>query len=167
MNLDLSLLGWLHTSLSVGALVAGAIVLLDRKGTSRHRSIGKIYVLLLSLVSVTALGIYRQGPFWFPHWFAVAALVTVAVGFLCAHFKRPDRIWLPGHLTSMVVSYWLLIGGGVNEAFLRVAVLRALAPSVQTSPVVGMTHLAAMVIFALLAIYFNIRYWRRDRRLSV
>jgi Predicted membrane protein (DUF2306) len=168
MNLDLSLIGWIHTAFSIAALVTGGFVFLDRKGTSRHRSVGKVYVLVLSLVNFTALGIYRQGTFWFPHWFAVAALVTIAVGFSCAHFKRPETFWLPGHLTSMVVSYWLLIGGSVNEVFLRVAALRAIAPNVQASPIVGMTHFTVMVFFAILAAYFNIRYWRNNgRRASV
>jgi hypothetical protein len=64
----------------------------------------------------------------------------------------------------MAASYWLLIGGGVNEVFLRVAALHAMAPNVRTSPIVGTTHFAAMVFFALLGAYFNIRYWRSSRR---
>jgi hypothetical protein len=54
----------------------------------------------------------------------------------------------------------------VNEIFLRVAVLRAVAPNVPNSPVVGMTHFWVMVLFALLGAYFNIRYRRGGSRIE-
>lgn len=55
----------------------------------------------------------------------------------------------------MVASYYMLIGSGVNEMFLRVDVLRRLAPVLSNSRVVDMTHFAVMVLFAILIAYFN------------
>jgi hypothetical protein len=114
--------------------------------------------------SLTALGIYNNGVFFFPHWFAVAALIAIAIGFACARLRRPRTTWRNAHLTCMVASYYMLIGGGVNEVFLRVAVLHAMAPDVLHSPLVGMTHFVVMVIFAGLIAYFNVRYRSRARR---
>ena len=62
------------------------------------------------------------------------------------------------HLTCMLASVYILVGGGVNEVFLRVSVLRRLVPNLN-SPIVGMTHLAVTVSFTMLIVYFNIREW--------
>jgi dienelactone hydrolase len=102
--------------------------------------------------------------FYFPHWFALAALIAITIGFICIRLRRPKAYWLNAHLTCMVASYYLLIGGGVNEVFLRVGVLHAMAPDVLNSHLVGMTHFAVMAAFAILLAYFNISY-RRSRAL--
>jgi uncharacterized membrane protein len=163
MNLDLYPIGWVHTLASLIALVAGAIVLVRPKGTSAHRLRGRIYVLAMIATCLTSFAIYRLEKFWFPHWFAVASLVVATIGFAFAHFKRP-RIWVHLHLTCMIASYYMLIGGGVNEVFLRVHALRRLVPDVTNSPLVGMTHFAMMIVFALLIATFNASLlWRRPR----
>jgi uncharacterized membrane protein len=161
MNLDLSLLGWAHTVASLCAVATGAIVLAGLKGTSRHRFFGWLYLVSVIATSLTALGIYRRGVFYFPHWFGIAALAAVAIGLLCVGLRRPKTFWINGHLTGMVASYYILIGGAVNEAFLRIDILRAMAPDVLNSPLVGMTHFAVMAAFAILVAYFNVRYRRR------
>src|ERR1700704_5411272 len=120
MNLDLSLLGWAHTLACLCALATGAIVLTGPKGSSQHRSFGRLYLISMLVTNLTALGIYRRGVFYFPHWFGVAALIAITIGFVCVRVRRPRAYWLNAHLTCMVASYYMLIGGGVNEVFLRV-----------------------------------------------
>jgi uncharacterized membrane protein len=154
MNLDLYPIGWLHTAFSILALAAGAVVLVRPKGTPVHKLRGRIYVLALIATCLTSFAIYRLGKFWFPHWSGVAALILVAAGFAFAHYKRL-RGWMHLHLTCMIASYYTLIGGGVNEAFVRVDALRNLAPNPLNSPLVGLTHFALMIVFALLIAWFN------------
>lgn len=161
MNLDLSLLGWTHTLACLCALATGAIVLTGPKGTSQHRSFGRLYLISMLVTNLTALGIYRRGVFYFPHWFGVAALIAITIGFVCVRVRRPRAYWLNAHLTCMVASYYMLIGGGVNEVFLRVGVLHAMAPDILNSRLVGMTHFAVMAAFVILLAYFNVRYRRR------
>lgn len=79
MNLDLYPIGWVHFVASLVALAAGAVVLVRPKGTPVHRVRGRVYVVALVITSITALGIYRSGVFFFPHWFGIAALVAVAL----------------------------------------------------------------------------------------
>jgi uncharacterized membrane protein len=144
-------------------LAAGAVLLGGPKGTARHRSVGRLYLVLMLVTNITALGIYQRGVFYFPHWFAVAALIAITIGFVCVRLRRPRAYWRNAHLTCMVASYYMLIGGGVNEVYLRINVLHALAPDVLHSPLVGTTHLVVMIIFATLIAYFNVRYWSRPR----
>ena len=60
-------IGWLHTALAFGALAVGAAVAFDRKGTARHRWLGRIYGGLILAVNGTAFMMYelfgRVGPF--------------------------------------------------------------------------------------------------------
>jgi uncharacterized membrane protein len=162
MNLELSPIGWLHTLASLVALGAGAVVLVRPKGTATHRLRGKIYALALVATCLTSFAIYRQGKFWFPHWFGVAALIVVAAGVAFAHYKRP-RGWMHLHLTCMVASYYMLIGGGVNEVFVRVDALRRLIPNFFNSSLVGLTHFAVLLLFAILIGYFNAALLLRAR----
>jgi len=154
MNLEMSLLGWLHSLLSVMALASGLANILMPKGTSLHRRIGQIYVISLIAVCVTSLGVYSLHKFWFPHWTALITLFLIAVAWSAARFKWPRRGWKYIHLTAVLVSYYMLIGGGVNEAFLRVDALHRLggpsAESVLASPALGLTHFAVMGVFVLL-----------------
>jgi uncharacterized membrane protein len=163
MNLDLSWLGWAHMAACLCALTAGAMVLVAAKGTPRHRVIGRLYLVSMLATNISALCIYRRGVFFFPHWFAVAALIAITIGFASVRLRRPKAYWRNVHLTCMVASYYMLIGGGVNEIFLRISVLHAIAPDVLHSPIVGMTHLVNMAVFAILIAYFNVRYWSRRR----
>ena len=164
MNLDMSGLGWVHTVTCLCALAIGAIVLGGPKGTALHRSVGRLYLVSMLATNLTALCIYQNGVFFFPHWFAVAALIAITIGWVCVRFRRPRTYWRNAHLTCMVASYYMLIGGGVNEVFLRVGALHAMAPDVLHSRLVGTTHFAVMMISAALIAYFNVRYWNRARR---
>ena len=146
MNHDLLPLGWVHLVASFAALAIGALVLLCPKGTPAHKRRGRVYAVALLVTNVTALGIYRRGIFFFPHWLAIAALIVTTVGVLAAHFKVPRRAWLHVHLTCLLTSLYLLVGGGVNEAFLRVDALHRLAPTLN-SPAVGLTHLTLQIVF--------------------
>jgi hypothetical protein len=85
----------------------------------------------------------------------------VTVGILAAHFKVPRRAWLHMHLTCLLTTLYLLVGGGVNEVFLRVDGLHRLAPTLN-SPAVGLTHRGVAMVFWALVVYFNAMVLRRS-----
>ena len=163
MNLDLFALGWVHLGASLAALAAGFLVLLRPKATPAHKRRGRVYALTLLVTTVTALGIYRRGVFFFPHWLAIAALIVMTAGVLAAHFKIPQKAWLHVHLTCLLASLYILFGGGVNEVFIRVDALHRLAPTLLNSRVVELTHLGAIMVFLALVVYFNAVVLRRSR----
>jgi uncharacterized membrane protein len=163
MNLDLFPLGWVHLVASLTALTVGMLVLLRPKGTPVHKRRGRVYALALLVTSSTALGIYRRGIFFFPHWLAIAGIVVTKAGVLSAHFKIPQKAWLHLHLTCLLTSLYILAGGGVNEMFLRVDVLRRLAPTLNYR-VVGLTHLGVIILFLALIGYFNAALLRESRK---
>ena len=153
-DLDLFPLGWAHLVASLTALAVGMLVLLWPKGTLVHKRRGRVYALALLVTGGAALGIYRRRIFFFPHWLALAALIVTTAGVLAAHFQKPRKAWLRLHLTCLLTSLYILVGGGVNEMFLRVDVLRRLAPTLN-SPAVGLTHFGVIIVFLALIGYFN------------
>ncbi len=155
MNLDLSLLGWAHSLACLAALAFGPAAFLQRKGRAPHIALGRGYLVAMLAVNATALGIYRRHIFWFPHWFAVAALACLALAYVAVRLKRPRRGWVHLHLTGMLASYYVLVGGGVNEVYLRVDALRPLVAATHGA-VVGITHMIVIATFAALIAAVNL-----------
>ncbi len=153
IDLDFGMLGWVHMLACLVAMGAFVPAMLARKGSPRHRASGKLYALAYAALSVTSLGIYSQQRFWFPHWLALAGLAVLGVGYLAVRLK--PKGWRYVHLGAMLLSAYNLFGGAVNELFLRVTPLRAIAgPSILASPVVGMTHGIVMLVFVLTIAFY-------------
>jgi len=62
-----------------------------------------------------------------------------------------------------LTSFYILIGGGVNEVFLRVDVLRRLAPTLD-SPAVGLTHFGLIIVFLALIGSLNALLLQESRK---
>jgi uncharacterized membrane protein len=152
VNLTMSVIGWFHTAACVLALALGASMSVAPKGTPRHRRWGDGYVAAILFASFTSLTIYTRHHFTAAHWFAVMAIVTAGAGFALGRWHGKGEAWKYGHLTCMILSYYVLIGGGVNEVFLRVSTLR---PVFFNKPqVVGETHGLVMLVFLTLILGF-------------
>ncbi len=184
---DISALGWFHAIACLIALAAGAWNLALPKGTATHKRVGYAYLAAMLVLNVSAFWIYKfdidgfrpfhAAPHVFGlfHWFAVAALVFIAIGWYAA--RHQDRaFWAYTHPVMMLLSYYDLVGGGINEAFTRIDPLRAILiqsarsarPGAQP-PVIGMTQTAWMALILVLIIYFlaKVALTRRNARPAV
>jgi len=66
----MSTLGWVHLTFGAVALLAGTAVVLLRKGTRWHRTMGHVYLTNMVALNVSALFIYRLfGRFGHPQCF--------------------------------------------------------------------------------------------------
>lgn len=152
MNLSMSVIGVFHTLACVLALGVGAYLMAWRKGTPRHRKLGDLYTAAILFASVSSLTIYTRHAFTMAHWFAVIAIVFAGAGFALGRWHGKGGAWKYGHIVGMVGSYYVLVGGGVNEVFLRVNTLR---PIFRTRPqVVGAVHGLVMLGFLALILIF-------------
>jgi uncharacterized membrane protein len=141
---NLSAIGWIHMLASVLALVAGAAALAALKGTREHDWRGQIYVYALIASCLTAFGIYSTASFGVFHWMAVATLVVVGVGRMAASRQAIGR-WAYVHPAAMILSYYSVVGGALNEAFVRIDGFRELG-----WPVLGIAQAVLAVIFLVL-----------------
>ncbi len=136
----MSTLGWIHTIFGMVALLAGTAVILTKKGTRGHRTLGHVYLTNMIALNISALFIYRLygrfGPF---HWMALASLLTLIVGMAPIFTRRPKGGWLELHAAFINGSYVGLVAAFAAEITSRI-------PGTETffGPVVGLT--SALVI---------------------
>jgi uncharacterized membrane protein len=172
---NMSIIGWLHSIACTLALVIGASNIALAKGTPLHRRAGRLYVYTMLFANLSAFGVYHfdiahfrpftagANTFGVFHWEAVATLVLLGLGVYAA--PRQNRaVWAYTHPIAMLLTYYMLIGGLINELFVRIAALHALAMAhaphainIAATPIVGMTQFAAMVLFAVLILAFVIK----------
>jgi uncharacterized membrane protein len=102
-------LAYLHLATVLPAFLIGAFQLLKRKGTSSHKLLGKIYMLLMLATGLITLAMPAEvGPrflnhFGFIHIFSLLALFSVPVAYFAA--RRGN---IRAHRASMI---WLYLGG--------------------------------------------------------
>jgi uncharacterized membrane protein len=105
--------------MALAAMLFGAAVIFIRKGTRKHRWMGRSYVAMMLGLNGTALLNYelygRFGPF---HWMVLASLATVVAGFVPTLRKAPG--WIYRHAYFMAWSYIGLMAAAVAEVASRV-----------------------------------------------
>jgi uncharacterized membrane protein len=154
MEVVKAILSWSHIISATLSMIVGAAILFASKGNAKHKKLGSYYFYVMLINNSTALFIYNSsGKFFYPHWLAIITLIVILLGYFALRIKKSGS-WLTIHLVCMVTSYYLLIGGAINETFLRVASLRPLI--VSGSPIVGITHFMALLFFmGLLSLYIR------------
>jgi uncharacterized membrane protein len=112
-------LGLVHLLTALAAMFFGAAVIFNRKGTRKHRWMGRSYVAMMLALNVTALlnyELYGQfGPF---HWMVLASLATIVAGWVPTWRKAPG--WIYRHAYFMAWSYIGLIAAAFAEVASRI-----------------------------------------------
>jgi uncharacterized membrane protein len=114
-------LGPVHVAFGICALALGLGVLMFRKGTRLHRTLGHLYLSSMIGLNATALSIYELfdgfGPF---HLLALVSLITVGCGALPVIARRPRHGWLRMHAYFMSWSYVGLLAATAAEIAVRI-----------------------------------------------
>jgi hypothetical protein len=148
--LGLSTITWIHTALSVVALVAGIVVVvgLVRSHAMRH------WVLLFV---VTAVATSVTG-FAFPfdkllpsHWIGIISLVVLAIAILARYAFHLAGSWRWIDALAMVIAAYFLVFVAIAQAFMKVPALKPLAPT-QSEPPFLVAQLVVLVVFIGIAI---------------
>jgi len=105
INLIHSGIGFFHTIVAVLAMVFGSIVLLNPKGTQKHRKLGYAYVMCMALMIISSFGMYNFGGFSLFHAFSIVSTLTLVAGIYPA-IKR-TKGWYGKHYYFMS---WSVIG---------------------------------------------------------
>lgn len=185
---NISLMGWLHSLACIVALVAGTWVMVARKGTINHRRWGWWYAGAMVTQAVTIMAVYSRDLRWGKppvmaphtfgvfHWMAVASLLAVVLAIFAATRQRRSTGWAHVHAQTMLFSYYLLVGGLINELLVRLLPLRHLAMALSphaanpSVTVIGNSAQAAcMMIWLSLALwfYFKVARERAPRPLTI
>ena len=84
---EMTLLGWFHTVIGVGAVLSGFYTIFKYRVISIEENSGRLYVYLTLVVAVSALGIYNQGGFGIAHILAMLTLIAIAGGVIMEKVK--------------------------------------------------------------------------------
>ena len=113
----------LHLSVVLPAVPLGGYILLSRKGDARHRMLGKIWIALMVLTSITAIFVQTGGTFSWIHIFVPTTLLTcwytvsaARAGRIVAHKRSIVFLYLTGliapglftFLPERLMGTWLL-----------------------------------------------------------
>ncbi len=163
MDILKELISWTHIIAATLSLVFGTIVIFGNKGSMRHRKLGLYYFYAMLVNNLTALVIMKAfGKWFFPHYLALACIIVIIPGIVAARVKH--KYWVKVHIFSMVISYYLLIGGAINETFLHVPSLRPYI--INNEPIVGITHAITQMVFIGVLIFFLRKYRKFGKRVS-
>jgi len=146
-------IGLIHLLSATVALITGTWVLIDKKGTNRHKKIGYIYFVNILILNITAFMIYRLfGGFGIFHIAAIVSLATTLAGMVPV-FTKPKN-WVSYHFSFM---YWSVMG--LYAAFASEVLTR-----VPESPFFGMVGIAtgAIMITAGIVFHFKKDKWTNE-----
>ena len=145
-NLVGDTIGLIHLISSLFALIFGAMVLIMKKGTKRHKQIGYAYVVSMAILLTTAFMIYRLFNGWgIFHYATIASLVTTALGMIPVWTKKPTNTWGFRHFSFM---YWSVIG--LYAAFASEVLTR-----IPDTTFFGMVGIATAIIMILGGVIFS------------
>ncbi len=109
----------LHTASAILAILSGLAILMLRKGTTKHRRIGKVYVT--SIVAMCFLSWFirkiNDGAFSIFHLISIQTLLFVTAGLAFLRLRASTRHWYVWRLRFMLYSYVTLVVTGITQAF--------------------------------------------------
>lgn len=107
-------LAYLHLLTVLPAFLVGTLVLLTRKGTRRHRYLGRVFAVLMVLTAAitlfmpSAVGPALWGHFGFLHALSLVVLWSVPAAILA--IRRGDRVTHRNNLISVYCGGILIAG---------------------------------------------------------
>jgi hypothetical protein len=148
MILGISALTFVHTLLSLIALVGGMVVVIGLIGFHT-------LPLWTALFLITALATSVTG-FFFPferflpsHWFGVISLVALAVAILARYGFQFAGAWSWLYVLSALLATYLLAFVTVVQAFQKIPSLHAWAPTPSEAPFAVVQILVLLVFMVL------------------
>lgn len=147
-------IGQAHLAFALIALLAGAWVILLRKGTRIHRFLGYTYLIAMLILNGTALLKYdlTGAPNMF-HFFAIGSLLTIAAAYISIRIKGSKRAAAArAHGGLMIWSYF-----GLVMALIAEVVTRAF-PFMLHGNGGWFRFTSALLVFTLVAAFFTHRF---------
>lgn len=147
-------IGLIHLVSSIFALIFGTMVLVQKKGTKKHKRIGYFYVMSMVILLITSFLIYRMfNGFGMFHYAAFFAALNLFLGMIPIWTKRPKINWKFYHLNFM---YWSVIG-------LYMALAAELTTRIPETPFFGMVYTSSGLVLLLgFLLYFKkLNDWKK------
>ncbi len=120
--LDLTLLGTIHTAISVLAVLAGAAALVRDKEISPRSRLGAVFVLATAVSALSGFGLFRHGGFGKPHALGVITLIVLGVAQIAGRTRAFGRASRYVEVVSYSTAFFFHFIPGVVETATRLPV---------------------------------------------
>lgn len=150
LGLSLSTFTTIHVIISLIAIATGFITVFGMLTGNRMARWTAIFLVMTVLTSVTGFG-FPFDHFLPSHWVGVVSLVFLAVALFAVYVKHLAGAWRWIYVVSAVVALWFNVFVLIVQSFMKISVLKALAPT-QSEPPFQIAQGAALVLFVVLAI---------------
>lgn len=148
MTSPLSLLGAVHTVISLVPVAAGLYGFVRHGAIEPSTASGRVYLTGLVLSVLTSFGLSSTGGFNPGHALGILALLAVAASLLVPRMRFLGALRPYLATLGRSFSYFLLLVPGIAETLTRLPTMQPLAQGPE-SPVVRVTLLAWTVLFLL------------------
>jgi hypothetical protein len=139
-----------HVALSLVGIVAGVVVAAAMLGSKTANGWTALFLATTVLTSVTGF-LFPSDKVLPSHIVGVISLLVLIIAIAALYGYRLARSWRWIYVVSALVALYLNVFVLVAQAFLKVAVLNALAPT-QSDPGFIIAQLIVMAIFVVLGI---------------
>jgi len=158
--LNLSVLGAIHTAISLVALGAGAVALVRDKAINPVSLLGKVYVIMTVLTCVTGFFIFRHGTVGPPHVLGAITLVVLGIAWVAGNTsvfaKRSPYV----EALSYSTTYFFHLIPAVNETATRLPVG---APLAANSEAPGLKiAVGILLILFVIGVTLQVRRMRKN-----
>jgi hypothetical protein len=138
---------WVHTALSVAALVSGLVVVIGLFSSKTLRCWTMFFLVTAIATSATGFGFPFQS-FGASHWIGVISLL-VLLAVLARYVLHYAGVWRWLYAVCAVIAFYFLVFVLIAQAFKKVPALAALAPTLSEPPF-AIAQLAVLVIFVVI-----------------
>lgn len=145
MGMSLSTFTVIHVVLSLVAIAAGFVVICGLLADMPMRRWTAIFLALTVATSVTGFGFpfTHFGP---AHSVGVISLVALLLAVIARYRYHLAGRWRTGYVVTATMALYLNVFVGIVQAFQKVAVLHALAPTQAESPF-RITQIVVLMLF--------------------
>jgi hypothetical protein len=157
LGLSLSTFTTIHVIISLIAIATGFVTVFGMLTGNRMARWTAIFLVMTVLTSVTGFG-FPFDHFLPSHWVGVVSLVFLAVALFAVYVKHLAGAWRWIYVVSAIIALWFNVFVLIVQSFMKIAALKALAPT-QSEPPFQIAQGAALALFVVLAI-FAVRQFR-------
>ena len=154
----LSILGIIHTAISILAIFAALYALLRDGKISPSNSRGKLYILLTVITCITAFPIMRFGHPTAGHKLGIIILVILPIAYFITSFKLLGKSAVYIQVFLMSLTLFLSCIPAVVETLTRLPISGPIA-SGPDDPILQKGLLTLVIIFIVGVIYQFVKLW--------
>lgn len=156
MIVDIETFTLIHVAISLVGIASGFVVMYGLLNARRLGSWTALFLATTAATSVTGFGFPFQ-QLLPSHKVGIVSLVVLAVAIAARYAFRLAGIWRQVYVVGAVVALYLNVFVGIVQAFQKVPVLKAAAPT-QSEPPFLVTQLIILTLFVALAIVAALRF---------